>query len=446
MTNKITNTQRENNIKEMVDYHFHKRIRLNASETSGYTYLKASAYQFGMFEQNRFKDISGVVSMVGMDMIRKEEHKDDKRTKLATHCLALYKKYGKRLDMEREDFIGLYSVLFIEALMKIDEIEPIDTLLANEHLYNTRLKYIKSNIDYEMMKETNPETKVVHLGKDENGDEVYKKIKIETDSINKDLVNGQGEVYSLINELSKDNELFTYGDDAYNTHYIQWFLENKERLLTPRQLKFFESLKDIYVPSVDSSRDTQIARREMFDDAGMNYDTFRKIIPRIKKSVQEQYEKEFGDKVYSTNYSTRKTIRDAFNEYVELADSPKWETATDRQIELSKIVQKYYASTEFEVVILKGLTTDEKIEVVRTVKGKQLLSHRLLRVIKNNIVEHLEKVEFQDIKVTEFKHKYSERIFDGLKEQAGKVFSIDYNGSFTCVDRNDIKEDDKDVI
>src|SRR5699024_3919955 len=100
-------------------------------------------------------------------------------------------------------------------------------------------------------------------------------------------------------------------------------------------------------------------------------------INSMKKRGVEKYQEEFKGKWHPVNYEKNKAVDEMLAEYVESADSPRWETAQERQRELNGIIQdNYNVSEEFELIITKGLSLEDKKELVRAVRGSEMASHR----------------------------------------------------------------------
>ncbi|EGQ3068522.1 hypothetical protein I0P04_001874 [Staphylococcus pseudintermedius] len=155
----------------------------------------------------------------------------------------------------------------------------------------------------------------------------------------------------------------------------------------------------------------------MLQEAGLNNRNMKLLFKRIKERAVKAYEDEFNGIYHGHNYNNHKGLYDVMVEYTESADFPAWNTAEDRQIELTKIIQKYYDTyEEFELTIIKGLTTDEKIEIVRGVKGKSLITHKVLRKINNNIKEYLKNNKPLNIKASFPAFDYKENIYEGLSK------------------------------
>src|SRR5699024_12023389 len=99
-------------------------------------------------------------------------------------------------------------------------------------------------------------------------------------------------------------------------------------------------------------------------------------------------------------------------EYEESADSPRWETAQERQRELCGIIQEHYGnSEEFELTITKGLSLEDKKELVRAVRGSQMASHRVLRLVNTNIKQAMKERTPLNIEASYQSFEYNENHF-----------------------------------
>ncbi|TDM04054.1 hypothetical protein [Macrococcus carouselicus] len=411
------------NIEELVEYHFE---------------IVKKPFKAGKTGE---ESVAGVLELKGEKLLKEDRNSKDRRASLAKFYLKLKKKYAFKMDYP-EDFIQVFSMLFVEACYQLDKLEALDELLADDILYNTRMKYIRDHIERYVIVEVNPHAKRVMIGTDDNNKAIVKTIEIEYASVNSLVQNEEGHKSELVDSLNEENQLFKSGRQATYNHFLQYFLENKEDVLTQKQLDKYDSLKNIYTPLYDNSNQSRAEKAEMYEQADISKSDFNKFKNNVKRRVTKKYEEEFGtNNKCGFNTKNRETTRSIFEEYIRLADDTEWTSANERQVAMSRYVTQYYDSREeFEVVITANLSLDEKKEVVRAVKGKDLLSHRVIRLIKSNIVEHLEA--FKDMEITPAKQiweGYTESTYAGLKDSNAKAFNLNTHGELIAKESEDKK-------
>lgn len=458
-------TIKQKNTEELTEYHFEKAIIIGSN--------KGFQTVVGYDDYNKDKDhyisnvkvggqlnktLSTTIRVKGLAILNENRNSNDKRAIFAKYYLSHMKRFGFLAD-SKDDFLQTFALLFVEACDSLNELEPLNELLADEKLYNTRMKAVRDYIDHNIYAEMNPDVVKMDLGRDENGKHVVvntilKGIKEDT-RVESVIDNGEDTI-ERGDTLTDENKLFTYGNKSKLSHRMQWFVDNAETLLTKNQFEKYNMLKDIYVAKTDSSTKTETKerRKAMLEMVDMTPQQLNQFMKSVSKRVNKKYETEFGSEMSKLGYSyeSRKEMREVFERYVELCDSPDafdydvnnldLDLRLIRQEELSKYVAKNYDREEFELVIIKGFNTEQKREIVRTVLGKQLLSHKAIRLIKQNIVNHLESIK--DINVTpatQTTENYSEYMYQGLKESIiadknkplddrAKLYMIDTTGQF----------------
>lgn len=378
-------------------------------------------YHFEKGTKDKNNTVNSVIKLKGLDNNATVQQKD-----LALHFLSLKKRYSVSLDyFTTEDLIQEFASLFLFVAQELEVLEDLDYLLNNIDIYKQRIRYIKDDISREFYTVANPNKIRVKTR------EGYKYIDKNVTSIDTP-VGEEGE--TLKDLLSEDNSLYTHKESHHN-HFIQWFLENRATILTNKQLTTFESLKDIYEPKTSNTRVDNEQRKLMLDEANLTNDSMKKIFKNIKKRVSKKYEEEFNGVYHPVNYEKYKSLDEKLAEYVESADYPGWNTAEERQRELTGIIQDYYnISEEFELIVTKGLTLEEKKEVVRGVNGITLISHKVLRKINTNIKEILDNKQELDIKVNYPMFDYQENIFKGLSNMQSSNLVITTSGTITTRD------------
>ncbi|MDK3656246.1 hypothetical protein O0A22_11570 [Staphylococcus pseudintermedius] len=374
-------------------------------------------YHFESGIKDKDNTINSVIKLKGLSNSSIKHQKD-----LAKHYKAIKKRYSTSLEFyTNEDMVQAYATSFLFACQNLEVLEDLEYLLNNPTVYQSRISYIKECINYEFYHLANPTTEKV---KTRTG---YK--YIDTNAVSLDKKHGDGEESTtLLNLMGDDNNLFKNTNSNHN-HFIQWFLDNKEQILTKNQLETFNLLSVIYVAKTGNTKKDNEERAKMLNDAGLNNKNMKRLFKRIKERAVNAYEKEFNGVYHGHNYNNHKSVYDAMTEYVESADFPAWNTAEDRQIELTQIVQKYYnVHEEFEITIIKGLTTEEKIEIVRGVKGKILISHKVLRKINNNIKAELKKRKPLNIQASFPEFDYEENTYSDLSKLSDNNLMITMQG------------------
>ncbi|MGU3282027.1 hypothetical protein [Staphylococcus epidermidis] len=358
-------------------------------------------YHFEKGNKERPNTINSIIKLKGLEEDATTQQKD-----LKLHYLCLKKRYSISLDYyTAEDLIQEFASLFLFVAQELEILEDLEYLLANPNIYKQRIRFIKDGISREFYTVANPNKVRVKTR------EGYKYIDKDVTSIDTPI----GEEGDTLKDLlSDDNSLYT-SKEAHHNYFIQWFLENREDILTNKQLTTFENLKDIYQPKVGNTREDNEQRKLMLDNVNLTNDSMKKIFKNIKKRTVKKYEEEFKGVYHSVNYEKYKSLDDTLLEYIESADYPGWNTATERQRELTGIIQDYYnTSEEFELIITRGLTLDEKKEVVRGVNGITLISHKVLRKINTNVKQELANKKKVDIKANYPVFDYRENVFSGL--------------------------------
>lgn len=359
-------------------------------------------YHFEVKETKENILSTSVIKMKGLNPNCTEEQES-----LANHFKMIRKRYSVQMEYSTtDDFINEYSYLMMEGAMQLGELESLEYLLANPDIYASRMAYIKEHITRGFVYVANPNKEVVKTSKGR------KYIDISTESIDKAVGDG---MFTSKDFLTEESSIF-YKEETKHNHYVQWVLDNKDTILTKKQNEVFTKLLDIYSPIVDRSKETLENRNKMLEEIGMTNQELNQMFRVIKRRVHKKYIEKYQSMKSQTS-ETNKALRKTMVNYVEQANHPKWNTQEDRQRELTSIIQDNYdKSEEFELAITKGLKLDDKIEIVRGVKGKQLISNRVLRIIRNNITNYLDSIGHVEIKPSKVTFKYKENMFDGLSK------------------------------
>ena len=394
-----SNTQ--GNINQLFSHHFTKDVNTNNNS------------------------INSVIKMKGLMDSPTPEQSD-----LAIHFKSVKKRYSVSMDyFTNEDFVQEYAGLFLFVAQELEVLEDLEYLLANHDVYKQRIRFIKDGIAREMYTVAYPNKQRV-----QTSDGSYKYIDNNTTSLDVPVNTGDGAT-DLINLIGEEQSIFSNKTESTHNHFISWFLANREDLLTNKQLATFESLREIYKPKQGNTKEDNAIRKQMLEDAGIESRSMMKQFKNIKKRVVEKYQEEFKGKWHPVNYEKNKAVDEMLAEYVESADSPRWETAEDRQRELCGIIQEHYEnSEEFELVVTEGLTLEEKKEVVRAVRGTKLASNKVLRKINTNIKKAIAKRVPLEIEASYPSFEYQENPFAGLSQLEGNNLMFTATGNITVKD------------
>ncbi len=341
-----------------------------------------------------------------MRMYGMEDNANEMQKSMANHFKMMVGKYKKSMDVEVEDIMQEYSILFVEACHEMGVLEPMRILVADEQIMISRLAFIRKVITRKFIEKMNEKSLIVST----RGGKKY--IDINVSSIDIEIGEDGG---SIRDNLSEDVSLYKKHKESYN-HFVTWVLENEnyKNILTKRQAEVFEKLLEVYVPLTDKSRETLAKRQEMLREIKVASANIERMFKTIKKRCWEAYVAEFKT-MQSHITQQSKALHELLNKYIDVADDPYTKTAESRAEALTAIVAKNYDSNEeFEIIITRGLKVDEKINIVRGVKGKELITHKVLRKIKLNIEKYLKSSTPMVVEAHETNHVYKEDLFDGL--------------------------------
>ena len=394
-------TNTKGNINQLFSHHFTKDVNTNNNS------------------------INSVIKMKGLMDSPTPEQAD-----LAIHFKSIKKRYSVSMDyFTNEDFVQEYAGLFLFVAQELEVLEPLEELLANPDVYKQRIRFIKDGIAREMYTVAYPDKQRV-----QTSDGSYKYIDNNTTSLDVPVNTGDGAT-DLINLIGEEQSIFSNKSESTHNHFIQWFLLNRSDLLTNKQLATFEALRDIYQPKTGNTKEANEIRKQMLADAGLEARSMQKQFKNIKKRVVKKYEEEFKGKWHPVNYEKNKAVDEMLAEYVESADSPRWETAQERQRELNGIIQdNYNVSEEFELIITKGLSLEDKKELVRAVRGSQMASNRVLRLVNTNIKEAMKERTPLNIEASYPSFEYQENPFAGLSQLEGNNLMFTATGTVTVKD------------
>lgn len=369
--------------------------------------------------------VGSTIKLRGLELGATPEQSD-----LAIHFKSIKKRYSVSMDyFTTEDFVQEYAGLFLFVAQDLEILEPLEELLANPDIYKQRIRFIKDGIAREMYSVAYPDKQRIQVS-----DGSYKYIDNNTTSLDVPVNTGDGAT-DLINLIGEEQSIFSNKSESTHNHMMQWFLANRSDLLTNKQLATFESLREIYTPKTGNSKQDNAIRKQMLEDANLESRSMMKQFKNIKKRVVEKYQEEFKGKWHPVNYEKNKAVDEVLAEYVESADSPRWNTAEERQVELNGIIQEHYdSSEELELIITKGLSLDDKKELVRAVKGSQMASNRVLRLVNTNIKQAMKERTPLNIEASYPSFEYNENPFAGLSQLEGNNLMFTATGTVTVKD------------
>lgn len=317
----------------------------------------------------------------------------EEQINIVKHFNSMVKKFKTSLEFwDRNDMLNTYSTLFYMASTQLEVLEPIETLKADPEAYRARLSYIKTVVSHEFALVANPNTTII-----KSGDSRYY-LTPDVYSIDAPADSADDCTDELSDALGEEANLFHVSNQkAHHNHMITWFLDNKETILTRKQLEVYNTLSEIYKPREDNTKRSNEERAQMLEDAGISKKMMNDYFRNIKKRVTQKYEEEFNGTYHSHQSLTHMKLDEMINEYKRLSDYP-YETQVDRQDALAEFLEQAYNSYEFENIATTGLTKDEKRNIVRGVIKplEHKIDNRLLRVIKNNLTEYQKTHKIDD--------------------------------------------------
>lgn len=348
---------------------------------------------------------------------------------LANHFKSIMKKYGVALEYyTAEDMLQEYTAMFIQGAYELEVLEPLRILESDSETYKIRLGFIKQYIDRQFIAIANPNKMTI---KTKNG---RKYVEIQEELILDAPMNAENpEGSTRLDYISENDDIFKAKPRTPN-HFISWVLENHSDILTKKQDEIFVKLLDCYQPLTDRSADTLEKRKAMIEEIGISNTHIDRTFKAIKKRCVTKYNEKFkGMQSHVTENS--KKYHELLNRYVDTANSPKWSTQLLRQKALTDIIANNYdKNEEFEILITKDLKLDDKIEIVRGVKGKQLISNRVLRLVRQNIDKYLANHKPLVVEASFPEFDYKENFFTGLSELPAKSAKLTSNGTIQYQD------------
>ncbi|MCD2137189.1 hypothetical protein [Salinicoccus halitifaciens] len=399
-------------------------------------YISKDAEMFieSLFVKQEVKDktLSGSkLKFAGEQFRNKKGYEHDYRVFIFTHFLKFYKKYSRNFNYE--EFIGVYSVALTEACAALGERFPdFRDFKYDKKVQMETMRYLKVVIENSLYRLNNPDS----IQTKAKGKNVF----VHADISSLDAIQDAYRKHDNEFELSDENRLFNLNideDKLYEfNYYIQHFLKNKSRILTKKQLDYYEKIKEVYVP-----KSSEVTKKEMLAEAGYTQSQHHKFMQNIAKRAETDFEK-FGKKK-AVNEDLRSNLYRVMNNFIKIADSD--ENLNNQQLNLTRIIQENYETEDFEIVILKDMNTEEKIHIVRAVKGQHYVSNKVLYKIYNNIHTYLEENEMIKVEPSEAKSTYSENILGESTGQSAHFF-INAKGYVHATSFEDIIESEHDEV
>lgn len=380
------------------------------------------------------KSKTGTVRMTGEKLNGKEKYKDDYRVYTFTYMLKMQKKYGFKLGYG-EEFIGVFAGYLSLAVAELgDRFPDFEVYKRDKEVQNKTNKYLKSHIWKSLYMAANPD-------------------KFQTRNGNQnafiDPEGGKVESLDALKERSIENDSYFELDDSNRLHkideddYYQFnalvshFLNNRTRILTNKQNQFYSTMTEAYVPA-----NHVVTKKQAYAEAGYTINKFNRYKGEILKRTLADFE--LYGKNESLSSDSRTKLHKVFKQYLAVIDT-KLNTHL-APLNLSVILRENYENEEFEIVITKGLTTEDKQNLVRTVKGKHFISNKVAYKIANNIEEHLENNPIQKVEPSEVKSTYTEGIFnDKQRGSDDAYYTINAAGVARAIKHGDVEAEINEV-
>lgn len=380
------------------------------------------------YDVKHTKTKSASLQFVGKKLNGKEGHEEDYRVMFYTHFIKFYKKHSRVFT--HEDFVSEYAVAITQSCAALGDRFPDFETFKNDHKVQMEtMKYIKITAEALLYKSANP-TAIKTKVKDKNVG--VKTMETSLEAIQDAYKENEGEF-----ELDNSNILFgtNIEEDAFYefNDVVKTFLESKNKVLTAKQLVFYNKMKDLYV----DNNNGHITKKQMLKEVGLTQNQYYKYLKNIEKRAN-QYYSDYGQNK-SMSEDSRKGLLRALNNYVKVVEDKAGVNIF--KLNASRIVQDNYEDEAFEIIILKGLSIKEKQHVVRTVKGQHYLTTKVIHKIYKNIKDYLRDNKLQHVKPSEVKGGYTESLLtDEQKKNPSSFYVMDAKGVAHAQDYSDITE------
>lgn len=367
---------------------------------------------------------AGSIRMTGERLNGKKGHEEDYRVYAFTYMLNQQSSHGYILGYG-DEFISEFSVALVQACAELGDRFPSFSDYKNDkHVQNKTNKYLKMNISKTLYMLANPEMKQTR----NHGKNAF----VDLDSApNIEVLQESADDNNKHFNLSDENSLYIESD-AYRefNSLIKHYLKNRTRILTKKQNEFYETMMTAYVPQNNG----HITKKDAFKKVGYTTNSFNRYKGEILKRTLADFE-QFGENA-AMSTDGRVKLHKVFKQFVEVVNT-KLNPAL-APLNLSVILRENYEDVNFEMVILKGLSTEEKQHVVRVVKGKFFVSSVIAHKIAKNIEEHLEQNPLQKVEPSQVKSEYNEKLFsDKYKDSTASNFKMNAAGVMIPLDFSD---------
>lgn len=343
------------------------------------------------------KSKTGCIRMTGEKLNGKEKYKDDYRVYFFTYMLSMQKKYGFKLGYG-EEFVGEFAASLSMAVAELaDRFPEFGKFKENKKIQLETMKYLKQSIKKSLYMSMNPDMVQSRNGK--------QNVFIHNNVASLDELKERSLENEGYFELDDSNRLHKIEEDEYYqfTSVVAHFLNSRNRILTNKQNQWYEAMTEAYVPA-----NHVVTKKQAYAEVDYTINQFNRYKGEVLKRTLADFE--LYGKNESLSSDSRTKLHKVFKQYLAVIDT-KLNTHL-APLNLSVILRENYENEEFEIVITKGLTTEDKQNLVRTVKGKHFISNKVAYKIANNIEEHLENNPIQKVEPSEVKSTYTEGIFN----------------------------------
>ncbi|MCD4839746.1 hypothetical protein LRS37_12890 [Neobacillus sedimentimangrovi] len=144
---------------------------------------------------------------------------------------------------------------------------------------------IKTTVENEIIRFVNDGVLYTSV-RDEEGKKQHAKYKINFSSLDSILIEGEGEETTLMEMVDNEKGFWGVKEGYTSTHFVKWFKENKERILTKSQVRLLNNLRKCQHEK-DGYTENDISQY-----VGFNSKKVGEYLDRIKVRVIKAWEKE----------------------------------------------------------------------------------------------------------------------------------------------------------
>src|SRR5699024_6780355 len=224
------------------------------------------------------------LEFVGKSLLNKAGYENDYRVMFYTHFLKFYKKHSRVFDFD--EFVSVYVITISEACASLgDRFPDFETEFKVDRKKQLEtMRYIKKTAEPLIYAEANP-TNIKTKVKGENVN-----VKMEATSIEaiQDAYSRNDSEF----ELSDDNILFGASKvDVDKDKLYEWnpivknLLESKERVLTDKQLAFYNDFKDSYV----DNNNQFVTKKQALKNSGYTQAQYHSFLENIAKRAEADF-------------------------------------------------------------------------------------------------------------------------------------------------------------